>query len=220
MNNVLVIFDCDGVLIDSEVIACRVEAEELTALGMPMTTDEVIQRFTGVSDKDMRAVIEGDTGRPLPPDFEARIGERVRNAMSTELRAIPGVQSMLGRLGLPFCVASSSTHEKLRFTLTLTGLYDLCAPNIFSSTEVARGKPAPDLFLHAAGRMNAVPSRCIVIEDSTAGIEAAVAAGMHPVGFVGGSHCNATHDDRLKSVGAKTILRKLEDLPGIISDAL
>jgi HAD superfamily hydrolase (TIGR01509 family) len=220
MNIDLVIFDCDGVLIDSEIIACRVDAEELTALGIPMTTEEVVQRFTGISQKDMRTTIERDAGWPLPPDYETRIAQRARDAMSEELQAMPGVQGVLERLGIPFCVASSSTHEKLRFTLTLTGLYDLFAPNIFSSSEVARGKPAPDLFLYAANRMNAAPARCIVIEDSTAGVEAAVAAGMHPIGFVGGAHCDARLADRLQSMGAKLVLHQLEDLPRAISDGL
>jgi HAD superfamily hydrolase (TIGR01509 family) len=220
INIDLVIFDCDGVLIDSEIIACRVDAEELTALGIPMTTEEVVQRFTGISQKDMRATIERDAGWPLPPNYEAHVAQRARDLMSKELRAIPGVRRLLERLGIPFCVASSSTHEKLRFTLTLTGLYDPFAPNIFSSSEVARGKPAPDLFLNAANRMNAAPARCVVIEDSAAGVEATVAAGMHPIGFVGGAHCDARLADRLQSMGAKLILQNLEDLPRAISDSL
>lgn len=212
----LIIFDCDGVLIDSEVIACRVDAEELTAHGIPMTTEEVVQRFAGVSQKDMRATIERDAGRPLPPDYEARIAQRARDLMTKELRAIPGVRKVLERLDVSFCVASSSTHEKLRFTLTLTGLYDLFAPNIFSSSEVSRGKPAPDLFLHAASRMGANPGRCLVIEDSTTGIRAALAAGMHTVGFIGGAHCDELHEERLQRVGAKTIIDKLEDLGRVL----
>lgn len=220
MTPELIIFDCDGVLIDSEIIACRVDAEELSALGIPMSTNDVIQRFAGVSQKDMRAMIERDAGCSLPPDYEARVSQRIADLMSEELQPIPGVQSIIEQLDVPFCIASSSTHEKLQFTLALTGLYELFAPNIFSSSEVKRGKPAPDLFLHAATRMKAAPDRCIVIEDSTAGVEAAVAAGMHPIGFVGGAHCDAEQADRLQHMGAKLVIDQLEKLLPAIPEAL
>ena len=208
----LIIFDCDGVLIDSEVIAARIEAEELTALGIPITAEAVTRRFLGVSDKDMRAAIEGDIGHRLPDDHEARNAMLIEAAMTSELRAIPGVREVTERLSIPFCVASSSTHGKLKHTLGLTGLYDLFAPNIFSTIEVARGKPAPDLFLHAADRMGARPEHCLVVEDSIAGVRAATAAGMYPVGFTGGSHCGPGHADRLREVGAAIVIDRLEDL--------
>ena len=212
----LVIFDCDGVLIDSEIIAGRIEAEELTALGMPMTAEAVMRRFLGVSDKDMREAIERDIGHPLPDGHEARIAMLIEAAMTNGLRAIPGAREVTARLSMPFCVASSSTHRKLKHTLGLTGLYDLFAPNIFSTIEVARGKPAPDLFLHAAERMGARPTRCLVVEDSTAGIRAATAAGMVPVGFTGGSHCGHGHADRLREAGADIVIDRLEDLSPLL----
>ena len=220
MTPELIIFDCDGVLIDSEIIACRVDAEELSALGIPMSTKDVIQKFAGVSQKDMRAIIERDAGRSLPPDYEARVAQRIADLMPEELRPIPGIQATVQQLDVPFCIASSSTHEKLQFTLTLTGLYDLFTPNIFSSSEVTHGKPAPDLFLHAATRMKAAPDRCIVIEDSTAGVKAAVAAGMHPIGFVGGAHCDAKQADRLQRMGAKLVIDQFENLLQAIPGAL
>lgn len=216
----LIIFDCDGVLIDSEILACRVDAEELSALGIPMSTKDVIRKFAGVSQKDMRTMIERDAGWSLPPDYEARVDQRIADLMSEELRPIPGIRAVIEQLDSPFCIASSSTHEKLQFTLTLTGLYDLFTPNIFSSSEVTHGKPAPDLFLHAATRMKAAPDRCIVIEDSTAGVEAAVAAGMHPIGFVGGAHCDARQADRLQRMGAKLVIDRLESLLQAIPEAL
>ncbi len=199
-------------LIDSEVIAARVEAGELTASGFPITAEAVTQRFLGVSDKDMRAAIEREIGRPLPDGYEARTAMLIEAAMADELQAIPGVREVVTGLPVPFCVASSSTHAKLKHTLGLTGLYDLFAPNIFSAIEVARGKPAPDLFLHAAARMGARPARCLVVEDSIAGIRAAMAAGMYPVGFAGGSHCGHRHADRLREAGAGIVIDRLEDL--------
>lgn len=217
MNPELVIFDCDGVLIDSEIIACRVDAEELTALGIPMTAEEAIRRFIGVSEKDLRVAVERDTGRRLPDDYEARIAMLVEAAMENELQAIPGVREIVARLSIPFCIASSSSPQKLKHTLTLTGLYDLFTPNIFSTTEVARGKPAPDLFLHAAARMGVEPARCLVVEDSTAGVRAARAAGMYPVGFVGGSHCDAGHAGRLREVGADMVIDRIEDLSPLLA---
>ncbi len=213
----LIIFDCDGVLIDSEVIAARIEAEALAALGIPMTAEVVTRRFLGVSDKDMRVAIERDIGHPLPDDHEARNARLIEAAMVDELQAIPGVREVVTGLPIPFCVASSSTHAKLKHTLGLTGLYDLFAPNIFSTVEVARGKPAPDLFLHAAGRMGAGPARCLVVEDSVAGIRAARAAGMYPVGFTGGSHCGPGHADRLRDAGAAIVIGRLENLTPLLA---
>lgn len=208
----LIIFDCDGVLIDSEIIACRVDAEELTALGIPMTTQDVIRRFAGISSKDLRVTIESETGRRLPGDYEHRVERLVETAMARDLVAITGVHAVVAELSIPICVASSSTPEKLRHTLSITDLYNYFAPNIFSATAVARGKPAPDLFLHAADRMGVQTGSCLVVEDSTAGVRAAKAAGMYAVGFVGGSHCDSDHADRLRDVGADLVIGDLRDL--------
>ena len=219
MTPELVIFDCDGVLIDSEIIACRIDAEELTAFGIPMTTEEAIRRFAGISQKDIRTMIERDIGRPLPSDYEKRITASVEKAMAGELQAVPGVREVIEQLSIPFCIASSSAPEKLKYTLRLTDLYDLFEPNIFSSSEVSNGKPAPDIFLHAAKRMDVDPTSCVVIEDSTTGVEAAVAAGMYPIGFVGGTHCHADLANRLHRVGAKRVIDRFDDLPEAISEA-
>jgi HAD superfamily hydrolase (TIGR01509 family) len=208
----LVIFDCDGVLIDSEMLACRVEAEQLSALGVSMTTEEVVRRFAGVSAKDVRATIERENGRTLPADYESRIARLVEQTMAQELRAIPGVHQLLPLLSTQYCIASSSAPEKLRYSLSLTGLYDIFAPNIFSSTHVKRGKPAPDLFLYAAAQMNAAPAACLVVEDSVAGVQGAVAAGMRAVGFVGGAHCDIGHAERLRQAGASAVVDRLGDL--------
>ena len=217
MTPELIIFDCDGVLIDSEIIACRVDAEALTALGIPTTTEEMIRRFLGVSQKDQRSAIEQDIGRRLPDSYEARVDALIETAMTEELKAVSGVHEVVAQLPVPFCIASSSTQQKLKHTLALTRLYDLFAPNVFSTTEVANGKPAPDLFLHSACNMGAEPSRCLVVEDSTAGIRAAKAAGMHAVGFVGGSHCGPDHADRLREVGADLVIDRMEDLGALLA---
>jgi HAD superfamily hydrolase (TIGR01509 family) len=182
----LVIFDCDGVLVDTERIAVRVDVAVLAELGWTMTEAEVVERFMGRTDADMVAAVEAYLGRPLPPDWEAPFQGWYRQAFEAELKPVPGVIDALDAIGTPTCVASSGTHERMRFTLGLTGLYDRFAGRIFSADDVARGKPAPDLFLHAAARMEVAPAECVVIEDSRYGVEAARAAGMRALGYAGG----------------------------------
>lgn len=201
----LVIFDCDGVLIDSEILACRIDAELLTALGYAITPDEAAARFCGVPAEAMRAEIERDWGRPLPPDFERTSRRRTEGAYRRGLRAVPGIADLLAGLGRPRCVASSSVPERLRLGLSLTGLLPLLEPHVFSTTMVANGKPAPDLFLHAARAMGAAPARCVVVEDSVPGIRAGVAAGMGVIGFTAGAHCPPGHGARLRAAGAAEI---------------
>jgi HAD superfamily hydrolase (TIGR01509 family) len=213
----LVIFDCDGVLVDSEVISCRVHAETLTRHGYPITADQVLDRFLGVSDREARQTIESEMGRRLPHDFEAQIKQAALRRYSSELTAIPYVGEAIAAIGVPKCVASSGTHEKIRHGLTCAGLYDRLTPDIFSATQVERGKPAPDLFLFAAERMRATPARCVVIEDSIPGIKGARAAGMTVLGFHGGSHCRPGHDDTLRSAGALVTFDDMRQLPNLIA---
>jgi HAD superfamily hydrolase (TIGR01509 family) len=182
----LVIFDCDGVLIDSERLAVKVDVVVLGKLGWPLTEAEVIERFVGVSDRDTQAAIEHHLGRKLPAGWEAQFEPLYRRAFEAELAPVAGVVEALDAVTLPCCVASSGTHEYLRFMLGLTGLYERFAGRIFSAEDVARGKPAPDLFLHAAAQMAADPSACVVVEDSRSGVEAARAAGMRALAFAGG----------------------------------
>lgn len=184
----LVIFDCDGVLVDSERLAVRVEAQLLTELGWPLTEADVLDRFVGRSDAYMYAQIDAHLGRPVP-EFAEQYVERLHAAFADELTAVPGVEDALDELvelGLRTCVASSGTHEKMARTLGLTGLRAYFDGRIFSATEVEHGKPAPDLFLHAARNMGVDPDRCVVVEDSRSGVEAARAAGMRSLGFAGG----------------------------------
>jgi HAD superfamily hydrolase (TIGR01509 family) len=181
----LVIFDCDGVLVDSERLAVRVDVRVLAALGWPLTEAEVIERFVGRSHAFMVCEIEAQLGRRLAPDWEDEFQPLYREAFKA-LTPVPGVIEALDRIATPTCVASSGSHDKMRFTLGITGLYDRFAGRIFSADEVARGKPAPDLFLHAALRMGVPPARCAVVEDSRYGVEAARAAGMRAFGYAGG----------------------------------
>ena len=212
----LVIFDCDGVLVDSEVIFSAAHAETLTRHGYPITSEQVLERFLGVSDREARQTIETELGRALPDDFESQMKQAALRPYADELKTIPHINEAIAAISLPKCVASSGTPEKIRHGLTCAGLYDLLAPHIFSASQVKRGKPAPDLFLFAAGQMQAAPARCLVIEDSLAGIAAAVAAGMTVLGFDGGSHCRPGHGDRLRAAGAAAIFDDMRQLPGLI----
>jgi HAD superfamily hydrolase (TIGR01509 family) len=182
----LVVLDCDGVLVDSEPVAARVDAEALAELGWVLDEAEIVRRFLGRSVPDMLAEVERHLGRPLPEGWWAEVERRYRAALADELRPVDGIVEALDAITAPTCVASSGGHDKLRFTLGLTGLYPRFAGRIFSAHDVARGKPAPDLFLHAAARMGADPARCVVVEDSRFGVEAARAAGMRALGYAGG----------------------------------
>ncbi len=182
----LVIFDCDGVLIDSERLAVKVDVRVLHDLGWPLSEAEVIERFVGRSDRDTQAAIEAHLGRKLAVDWVERVQPLYKQAFETNLAPVEGVLEALDRIALPSCVASSGTHEYLRYTLGLTSLYERFEGRIFSAEDVARGKPAPDLFLHAAERMTTEPARCVVVEDSRSGVEAARAAGMDALAFAGG----------------------------------
>jgi HAD superfamily hydrolase (TIGR01509 family) len=173
------------VLVDSEPISNRVLAGLLTEVGLPMTPEESVEAFMGRSWKTVTDYSERALGRPLPEGFRRRYLDAMFAAFETELAPVPGVRDALERIDLPCCVASSGSHEKMRWTLGHTGLLDRFSGRIFSATEVEHGKPAPDLFLHAAARMGWEPSDCAVVEDSPAGVEAAFAAGMTAFGYAG-----------------------------------
>jgi HAD superfamily hydrolase (TIGR01509 family) len=212
----LIIFDCDGVLVDSEVISCRAHAETLTRHGYPITADQVLNRFLGVSDREARLMIENEISRKLPNDFESQVKQATLQFYADDLRAISYVGEAIAAIGLPKCVASSGTPEKIRHGLTCAGLYDQLAPHIFSASEVKRGKPAPDLFLFAAEQMQAAPARCLVIEDSIPGVTGAVVAGMTVLGFHGGSHCRPGYGDTLRAAGAIMTFEDMRQLPDLI----
>lgn len=202
----LVLLDCDGVLVDSEAIAGRILAAELSAMGWSVSADDCRRRFTGRTMADVRAAAEAELGRALPPDFETTLKTRDEAAFRAELRAVPGAAEMLRTLPCAKAVASSGSLAKMRFTLGLTGLLPLVEPHLFSAEMVARGKPAPDLFLHAAAVMNAPPDTCLVIEDSPAGVLAARAAGMAVFGFTGASHMDDEARERLRAAGPDRLI--------------
>jgi HAD superfamily hydrolase (TIGR01509 family) len=213
----LVIFDCDGVLVDSEVISCRAHAQTLTRHGYPITSDQVLQRFLGVADHEARQIIEHELGYKLPADFEDQMKQAALALYEDHLRPIPHVAETVAALGLPKCVASSGTPEKIRHGLICAGLHDQLAPHLFSAVQVERGKPAPDLFLFAAEQMKTAPGRCIVIEDSVPGVTGARAAGMTVLGFHGGSHCTPAHAAMLRAAGTHETFDDMRQLPALIA---
>ena len=211
------IFDCDGVLADSELIACEVLAGFITRLGYPITRDETVGRFLGRSLKDTHAVIEGLIGRALGPDEGSAEADCLLERFRAELQPVAGVRDAILAISGARCVASSSTPARLRLSLELTGLLTLFDPRIFSATQVERGKPAPDLFLLAAGTCGVVPRDCIVVEDSPAGVRAAQAAGMPAIGFIGASHATPALGERLRAAGAATVIDAMTALPGAVA---
>lgn len=213
----LVIFDCDGVLIDSEMIACRSVSAVLAEIGISLTPEDIAERYTGHTDKAMFADLEARFGQRLSPEFIDGLDLHVRHAFEAALAAMPGTEAALSAIALPKCVASSSSRERLRHTLSLTGLLRYFDPYIFSAAQVERAKPAPDLFLFAAREMHCEPQSCWVIEDSIAGVTAGVAAGMRVIGFTGGSHCRPDHSERLRQAGASEIIRHPRELPHLIT---
>lgn len=213
----LVIFDCDGVLVDSEILSSRAHAETLTRHGYPITAEQERSRFLGVADHEARLIIEAEIGRRLPDDFESQMQQAALQLYSQHLGLIPHVAETVAALSLPKCVASSGTPQKIRHGLTCAGIYELLAPHIFSAVQVKRGKPAPDIFLFAAEQMKTAPERCIVIEDSMAGVTGARAAGMTVLGFHGGSHCAPDHATMLTAAGAHETFDDMRQLPALIA---
>jgi HAD superfamily hydrolase (TIGR01509 family) len=188
----------------------------LTRHGYPITADQVLDRFLGVSDREARTIVEAELGRGLPDAFETQMKQAALQRYADDLRLVPYVGEAIAAINLPKCVASSGTPEKIRHGLQCAGLYDLLAPHIFSASQVKRGKPAPDLFLFAAGQMKVSPARCVVIEDSVPGVTGARAAGMTVLGFHGGSHCRPGYADRLRAAGAALTFDDMRELAGLI----
>lgn len=214
----LVIFDCDGVLIDSESIANEVCARHLMTLGPTLTMHEFAARYCGSPIRDIWRRVEADFGVIVDDAMRAAIDTEIHALFETSLRTVSGVVEMLDCLAAKRCVASSTGIVKLRANLARVGLLDRFEPGVFSASQVARGKPAPDVFLFAASQMGADPSRCIVVEDSVAGVTAARRAGMVSIGFAGGGHIDDGHPDRLKAVGAKVIAETMHDLGRLLGE--
>ena len=211
----LVIFDCDGVLVDSEPLANRILSEQLAGAGLRLPVDEVMRRFVGRTKAGCIAYAEALLGRPLPEDFGDAWDAALYGALAKELRTVQGVEQVLDGLGVPYCVATNSSRERLRIALQATGLLARFEGRMFSAADVPNPKPAPDLFLHAASAMGVAPGRCAVIEDTTTGVRAAVAAGMTALGYCGAPHTDAA---ALQSVGAN-LFRRMDDLLRTLSAA-
>jgi HAD superfamily hydrolase (TIGR01509 family) len=216
----LLVFDCDGVLVDSELIAHGVLAELLTRLGRPVTVDEALLTFSGRSREDTIRLTGELLGRPIPEQDGAQARATMLEAFRRDLKPVAGICEAIAALPYRRCVASSSDPERLRLSLDVTGLAPLFGDHVFSAVEVARGKPAPDLFLHAADHMSEAPRDCIVIEDSVLGVEAGVAAGMTVIGFAGAAHATDALATRLTQAGASAVIRQMADLPPVVQDAV
>jgi len=210
----LVIFDCDGVLVNSEKVANEVFAEVLLQVcGLEFTLEDMFDTFVGHSRLQCLQKIEAILGEPPPAELDQRYQEDINLALKDSVAAIEGIESVLRELALPYCVASSGSHDKMKLTLGKTGLIDFFDGNIFSTSEVERGKPHPDIYLHAAAAMGGYrPERCLVVEDSPIGVSGAVAAGMQVFGF---AELLPAH--KLKASGAHLVFDRMQDLPDLIA---
>ena len=207
----LVIFDCDGVLVDSELITNRVFAQMLNEVGIAMPLEDVFEQFVGRSMPQCLAIVTELLGRPVPDAFVRQFQSRVGAALQSELKAVADIETVLATMRVPFCVASSGTHEKMQTTLGITGLLPQFLGRMYSVTEVANSKPFPDVFLYAARRQGVIPSACAVIEDTPTGVAAGVAAGMTVFGY-----CALTPGQRLIEAGAHHTFERMRDLPGLL----
>ena len=214
----LIIFDCDGTLMDSELIAAEAEVEVLAELGIEMKAKEFSARFAGTSAMVAKAILEEELGRSLPDNHNDTVKAKVKEKLWREVKTLPGAHEVLDMLDQPRCICSNANMEKLKIELTRGELWDRFRPYVYSAYDLENGnhKPAPDIFLHAAKEFDVSPAACAVIEDSVSGVEGAKAAGMRVIGFTGGSHTYSGHADSLTDAGAETVIRRLADLPPII----
>jgi HAD superfamily hydrolase (TIGR01509 family) len=207
----LVIFDCDGVLVDSERLCHEALRQTLADVGVELTLEQAFAHFMGTSEPVLLGIVERLLGAPPPADFIERFVARSFDAFRDELQAVDGVHDVIRALAAPYCVASNGPKQKMRFTLGHTGLLPHFEDRLFSAEDVTRPKPAPDLFLHAARTMGAEPADCIVIEDSPTGVKAARAAGMRVLGYAA-----MTPEERLRDAGAETLFRHMNQLPALL----
>lgn len=207
----LVIFDCDGVLVDSEPISNRVFCAMLNDLGLPITLEDTFSRFVGLSMPQCMEIVAAMLGRVPPADFVQRLQTRTEAELKRDVQPVRGIADVLNGLAHPYCVASSGSHGKIRVTLGATGLLERFEGRIFSAQDVTRAKPAPDLFLHAAATLGHAPSRCLVVEDTPTGVRAGVAAGMRVFGF-----STFTPQSRLREAGAHETFPAMNELPALI----
>jgi HAD superfamily hydrolase (TIGR01509 family) len=213
----LFVFDCDGVIVDSEIIAAAVDAEFLAEAGYEITPDEVNRRFAGMTARAFGDVVAAEMGRPLPEDFFARTKAEIDRRLAAELKPVAGIYELLDELDGPRCVCSNSASERLKISLNKTDLYDRFQPYIFSAVEVGtrEPKPSPNVYRYAIEEFGVAPREALVLEDSVSGVTAARGAGARVVGFTGGSHTWPGHADLLTEAGAETVINRLSDLPKV-----
>jgi HAD superfamily hydrolase (TIGR01509 family) len=214
----LLVFDCDGVIVDSEIIAAAVDAEFLSEVGYTISPAEVNRRFAGLTTREIAAIVEGETGRPLPDEFFDRVRVEIDLRLASDLKPMPGVHDVLDRLDGPRCLASNPSSERLSISLKKTLLYDRFTPYIYSAVEVGtrEPKPSPNVYRYAIAQFDVAPREALVIEDSFPGVTAARLAGARVIGFTGGSHTFAGHADLLTEAGAETVIRRLAELPAVV----
>ncbi|SOC35228.1 HAD superfamily hydrolase (TIGR01509 family) [Rhizobium subbaraonis] len=215
----LIIFDCDGVLVDSEIIAAEVESRLLTEAGYPIGVEEMGERFAGMTWQNILLTVEREASIPLSASLLDKSEKLLDDRLAREVKVIDGVKFALSRLRRPYCICSNSASHRLELMLNRVGLKEIFAPHIYSAKDLGpdRVKPKPDIFLHGAKQFGADPARTLVIEDSVHGINGARAAGMRVVGFTGASHTYPSHADRLTDAGAETVISRMIDLPGVIA---
>jgi len=214
----VIIFDCNGVLVDSEPIATAVLAQELQRAGIQVTPQVIARHFTGRRPTDVFAEVEAATGVMLPANFASNVAYATMSRLRAELRATAHVAYALSWLRGPKCVASSSPLERIKLSLDVTDLRRYFGANVFSASEVAAGKPAPDLFQYVAAKVGIEPGDCIVVEDSPAGVTAAAAAGMIPIGYLGGAHAAPNLGAELSKAGARAVIHDMRALKSTIVD--
>jgi HAD superfamily hydrolase (TIGR01509 family) len=214
----MVIFDCNGVLVDSEPIASAVLAQGFTQAGFPLSAESVARRFHGRRPADIFATVEAAMGAKLPAGLQSAVSVETLRRFRTELRALPHAAHALTWVRGPKAVASSSPLERMRISLEIAGLLRFFGSRLFSASDVSRGKPAPDLFRLAAAKMRVEPADCIVVEDSPPGVAAATAAGMVPIGFVGSSHTPGRLAKDLTAAGARIVIADMRALKGAVTD--
>ncbi|MEM7068473.1 MAG: HAD-IA family hydrolase [Pseudomonadota bacterium] len=217
----LIIFDFDGVIADSEYLANLVLAECVSELGVPTTLEESYQQYMGKRFEDVLTAVETTIGKPLPDTFPAEYQQRTLDQFRVDLKPVSGALEFLREFhDLPVCIASSSSPDRLRLCIEVLGIGNRFADNVYSASMVERGKPFPDIFLHAASEMGHLPKDCVVIEDSPSGVEAGIAAGMTVIGLTAASHIQPDHAEKLRASGAHYIASnygKAADLMRIIT---
>ncbi|MGV1801897.1 HAD family hydrolase [Agrobacterium vitis] len=215
----LILFDCDGVLVDSEIIAAKVESKLLTEAGYPISVEEMGERFSGMTWKNILMTIEKEVDIPLSASLIDKSEALLDQRLAREVKLVEGVTYALSRLQGPRCICSNSSSQRLDMMLTKVGLKEFFAPHVYSAKDLGadRVKPKPDIYLHGAAQFNVKPQNCVVVEDSVHGIHAARAAGMRVIGFTGASHTYPSHADRLTEAGAETVIARMMDLPAVIA---